>query len=42
MDMTMDNMINAFKAWTIQDNTGYEPSYGGYQTVRVYGIQAAH
>lgn len=42
MDMTMDNMMRFFKAWTFQMSKANERRHGGYQTARVYDIQADH
>jgi len=38
----MDNMMKAFKAWTLQLSKANEPRYRGYQTARAYAIQADH
>jgi len=42
IDSKMDNMMKAFEAWTFQLSKANEPKYGGYQTARVYAIQAYH
>jgi hypothetical protein len=38
----MEHMVKAFEAWTFQLRKANEPRYGGYQTARVYAIQADH
>jgi len=38
----MDNMMKAFEAWTFQLTKVNEPRYRGYQTARVYAVQADH
>jgi len=40
IDTSMDNMRNAFEAWTVQLSNANKPRYTGYQTARSYPIQA--
>jgi len=42
INMKIDNMMNAFGAWTLQLSKANERRYGGYQTAREYTIQANH
>jgi len=42
IDMKIDTMMKAFKAWTFQLSKANEPRHRGYQTARAYAIQADH
>jgi hypothetical protein len=42
MGTQMEIMMKTFTAWTLQMGKANESRYGGYQTARVYAIQACH
>jgi hypothetical protein len=42
IDPMMDNMMKVFQSWTFQLSKVNEPRCRGYQTARVYAIQADH
>ena len=42
IDTKMDDMMKPFEARTVRLSKANEPRFGGYQTARVYAIQADH